>query len=64
MAKDWKAVTPRGNTLDDKLNIRCRKSVKVFIKRAAKRSNLDTSEFVLTAALAAAATALGEKPPT
>ncbi len=63
MAKDWKAVTPRGNALDDKLNIRCHKSTKVFLKRAAKRKNVGTSEFVLEAAVAAASSTLGEKPP-
>lgn len=64
MARDWKAETPRGNALDDKLNIRCRKNTKVFIKRAAKKKSVGTSEFVLDASLAAAAAVLGEKPPT
>jgi len=64
MGRDWKAATPRGNTLDDKLNIRCRKSTKAYIKRAAKQQNVGTSEFVLDAAVAAAATVNGFKPPT
>ena len=60
---DWVAASPRGTALDTKLNIRCRKTEKDFLKRAADKVGQSTSEMVLTAGLDEASRVLGKPKP-
>lgn len=60
---DWVSQTHRPNSLNTKLNVRCRTIDKQFIDDAAAALNVTLSDFVLNLALDRAAQVLGKPKP-